>query len=443
MKKIFHLFTLLSLFTLFGQAQTPQGFNYQAIVRNSQGGIQANQATSFQISIRQGTPTGNVIYKETHNATTNQLGLATFEIGNGAAVIGIFSMVNWALGPYFLQIELDAAGGTNYTDMGTSQLWSVPYALYAKTAGSGGGGGNGATGPIGPTGSTGSSGEPGENGSPGDTGPTGATGITGAAGATGATGPTGTQGSGGGATGSTGPTGATGPTGSGGGATGATGATGADGPTGVIGLTGPTGPIGSTGPTGLTGNTGITGPTGSVGGWTSYAVYTETVSSGSFPLTTLTDSAWSIRKLNSTNSEVGSDISRSSNVLTLQPGIYHVTASATWAWNAAYLSSFNFSYINAGAALRLRNTTSSNNLILGNTQKLTDVCQPLNGSILQKPYSLTLEGTFTIAVTTTVELQQNINYTTSPPGSGSVNAGNPASLGIDETYSTLIIQKIN
>jgi hypothetical protein len=172
-------------------------------------------------------------------------------------------------------------------------------------------------------------------------------------------------------------------------------------------------------------------------------MYTETVSNGSLPLTTLVDSAWSIRKLNNTNAEVGSDIARSGNVLTFQPGTYYVNASAIWAWNVAYLSSFNFSYIAAGAALRLRNTSNGSNLVLGNCQKLTDVCQPLNGSILQKPYSLTLEGTFTISSVTNVELQQNVNYTTSPPGSGSVNSGNPASLGVDEIYSTLVIQKVN
>jgi hypothetical protein len=422
MKKTHYLAALLFLVCLTVFSQAPQGFNYQAIVRNSTGAIVSDQNVAFRISIRQGTATGNVIYKETHSATTNQLGLAAFEIGNGSAVTGVFSMVNWALGPYFLQIELDATGSTNYIDMGTSQLWSVPYALYAKTAGSGGGGGGatgptGAAGPTGPTGATGSGG--GTTGNTGPTGPTGANGITGAAGPSGATGQTGATGSGGGATGNTGPTGPTGATGSGG---------------------------GSTGPTGATGSTGLTGPTGpagSDGSWTSYAIYTETISSGSLPATTLIDSTWSVRKLNTTNTEVGSDITRIGNVLTLQPGTYYVNATATWAWNVAYLSSFNYSYIAAGAALRLRNTISNSNLILGNTQKITDVCQPLNGSVLQKPYSLSLAGTFTIATVTTIELQQNVNYNTSPPGSGSVNAGNPASLGIDETYSTLLIQKIN
>ncbi len=413
---------------MVGNAQAPQGFNYQAIVRNSAAEILTNQNTSFQISVRQGTATGNLVYKEIHLVTTNQFGIAAFEIGNGTVIAGNFSLVNWALGPYFLQIELDATGGTNYIDMGTSQLWSVPYALYAKTAGSGGGGSIGATGPSGATGITGATGNTGSDGAIGNTGPIGPTGIIGNTGVTGPTGATGTQGSGGGATGSTGPTGATGPTGIGGGATGATGATGIDG------ITGPIGP---------TGNIGATGPTGELGGWTSYAVYTETVASGSLPSTTLIDSVWSIRKLNTTNTEIGTDITRNANTLTLQPGTYYINATATWVWNVPYLPSFNYSYIAAGAALRLRSISTSSNLIVGNSQKLTDVCQPLNGSILQKPYNLVLQGSFTINAVTIVELQQNVNYNISPPNGGSVNAGSPASLGIDEVYATMLIQKIN
>jgi hypothetical protein len=379
MKKTFYLTAFAFLLSLTIFAQAPQGFNYQAIVRNSNGAIQANQNTSFRISLRQGIATGNLVYKETHSATTNQFGLAAFEIGGGTIVTGNFNLVNWALGPYFLQIELDPTGSSNYTDMGTSQLWSVPYALYAKTSGSGGGTG-------GTVGATGATGVMGVTGATGVTGPTGAQGATGQTGLIGSTGPTGPQGSGGGATGNTGPTGSTGSTGSGGGSTGPTGPTGATGATGSgggsTGPTGATGLIGNTGPAGLTGPIGlqgVTGPTGVAGNWSSYGIYTENVSSGTLPATILVDSAWSIRKINTTNTEVGSDISRSGNTLTLQPGTYYVSASALWSWNVAYVSSFNYSYIMAGSALRLRNTSGNLDLVLGSSQKLTDACQPLNG----------------------------------------------------------------
>lgn len=434
MKNTHYLTAFAFLLSFIVFAQTPQGFNYQAVVRNTNGSVIANQSVSFRISIRQGTANGNLVYKETDTATTNQFGLASFEIGKGIPLTGNFGLINWALGLYFLQVEFDAAGGTNYTDMGASQLWSVPYALYAKTSGSGSGGNTGATGPTGSTGATGSGG--GTTGPTGVNGNTGATGYTGATGPTGATGVTGLQGSGGGATGATGPTGPTGSQGSGGGATGNTGPTGATG-------NGVTGPTGSQGVTGIAGTTGATGATGTGGGWTDYAIYYEQVTTNSTPLTTLTSSSWTSREITHTQTQVGSGISLNGHIITLQPGIYHVSATSQWAWNSTYNSSYNFSYITASAALRLRNTSTNSTLVSGKSQKVTDVCQTLNGSILQKPYFLDLEGVFTVSTVTTIELQQYLNCTLSPPATGSVNAGNPASTGEDEVYALLSIQKIN
>jgi hypothetical protein len=355
-------------------AQAPQGFNYQAVVRNSNGVIIPNQIVAFQVSIHQGTAGGNIVYKETHSPTTNQLGLVAFEVGNGNTVMGSFNMVDWASGPYFLQIELDAASGTNYKDMGTTQLWSVPYALYAKTSG------NGVTGPTGPTGNTGPIGTIGITGRDGLIGPTGPTGFTGIAGSTGATGPTG--------------------------ATGATGPSGRD-------------------------------------GWTSYAIYNERVPSGASPLTGLANSSWSLRKLNHTATQVGSAINRSNNTITLQPGTYYVSATATWSWNVIYLVAFKFGSVEAAANLRLLNTITDTTLVLGNCQKVTDMCQSYNGFTLQKPFSLSMEGTFAVSTITTIELQQFLSYTIAPPGTGSINSGNPIGINEDEVYSTLFIQKIN
>jgi hypothetical protein len=118
-------------------AQAPQKMSYQCVVRNSSGGLIINQNVGIQISILQGTPSGTVIYQETYspNPQTNANGLVTIEIGGGSPITGIFSSINWESGPYYLKTETDPAGGTNYTIFGTSQLLSVPYALYTKTAG--------------------------------------------------------------------------------------------------------------------------------------------------------------------------------------------------------------------------------------------------------------------------------------------------------------------
>jgi hypothetical protein len=153
-KKILHLFIASLLCTsLFGQA--PESFKYQAVVRDAAGVIIANQNVSFRLSIHQTATTGAVVYAETQNMLTNTYGLANMNIGGGTLVSGNFSSIDWGLGPYFLEVEFDPAGGASFTAMGTSQLLSVPYALYAETSGSGGVGPAGPTGPQGPIGATG------------------------------------------------------------------------------------------------------------------------------------------------------------------------------------------------------------------------------------------------------------------------------------------------
>jgi hypothetical protein len=121
--------------SLLGQA--PQSFNYQAIARNSSGTILTNQNVSFRVSILQSSITGNSIYTETHSLITNQTGIVNFAIGNGVVGSGSFDLINWASGPYFIKVELDATGGSNYILMSTAQLLSVPYSLYSNKSNEG------------------------------------------------------------------------------------------------------------------------------------------------------------------------------------------------------------------------------------------------------------------------------------------------------------------
>jgi hypothetical protein len=116
-------------------AQAPQSFNYQAVARDAAGTVLSNQAVSFRISLLQGSATGTNVYSETHAVTTNLFGLVNFAIGGGTIVSGSFANINWAQGPYFAQIELDATGGSTYVIMNTTQLLSVPYAQYAEKSG--------------------------------------------------------------------------------------------------------------------------------------------------------------------------------------------------------------------------------------------------------------------------------------------------------------------
>src|ERR1035437_6577576 len=136
MKKLLILSMVILIdFSCF--AQIPQTMSYQCVVRNSNGVLVTNQSIGIRMSIMQGTTTGTMVYQETYNPNpqTNANGLLSLEIGGGLAITGTFSTIDWASGPYFLKTETDPTGGTNYTIVGTTQLLSVPYALYAKTSG--------------------------------------------------------------------------------------------------------------------------------------------------------------------------------------------------------------------------------------------------------------------------------------------------------------------
>jgi hypothetical protein len=279
MRKItlyFFAFVMFMLASFALQAQVPQAFNYQAVARDASGNILATQAVGIQIDIHQGSSSGAVVYSETFSTTTNQFGLFTLSLGQGAPVTGTFNTIDWSTGNYWLQLQMDPLGGTAYADMGTSQLLSVPFAMYANNAGTSGA--TGATGPSGAVGATGPTGA-GSTGATGPTGPIGPTGSgmgptgpTGVAGATGATGNAGTAGAtgatgatGAGTTGATGPTGPIGPTGSGMGPTGPTGPTGSAGTNGATGAAGAIGATGAAGATGATGTAGTPGATGAAG----------------------------------------------------------------------------------------------------------------------------------------------------------------------------------
>ena len=115
------------------QAQAPQGFNYQATVRNSSGDLIVNTNVYFKFNVMQGSQTSLPVFTEIHYVPTDDLGQVNLVIGQGTARPGAFSELDWSLGSYYLGIELDT--GSGYVAMGTTQLLSVPYALYAENSG--------------------------------------------------------------------------------------------------------------------------------------------------------------------------------------------------------------------------------------------------------------------------------------------------------------------
>jgi len=137
MKKIAIVIIQLLIGFSFIYAQVPQSFQYQSVVRDAGGNPVLNQNVSFEISIQMGPPLGTIIYTETHLVATNDYGIATLAIGAGYVVMGDFSTINWSTGNWFVMIGIDITGGSNYVSMGSTQMLSVPYAMYAQEAGNG------------------------------------------------------------------------------------------------------------------------------------------------------------------------------------------------------------------------------------------------------------------------------------------------------------------
>jgi hypothetical protein len=135
MKNIYSILAAV-LLTFGAYAQAPQKMSYQSVIRNGNNALVTSTAIGMRISILQGSGTGSEVYKEIYNPNpqTNANGLVTLQIGSGIPVTGTFASINWANGPYFIKTETDPTGGTNYSITGTSELLSVPFALYAKTA---------------------------------------------------------------------------------------------------------------------------------------------------------------------------------------------------------------------------------------------------------------------------------------------------------------------
>ncbi len=308
---------------LFLFAQAPEGINYQAVIRKTNGTLVTNTTVAVRIQIKQNSATGTVVYSERQSVITSAYGLVNFVIGQGTLLSGTFSTINWSTGNYWVSLGVDFTNGTNYLDYGSQRLMSAPYALYAKTAGVqlnqwrygatapaaalGNIGDfylNTATGDVhyksaastwtltgnikGPQGNAGATGAAGPQGPAGATGLQGPAGVAGATGLTGATGPQGPAGATG-LTGATGPQGAAGTNGNAllNGATAPNNNQGVNGdffintatntiygpkangawPAGVslVGPQGATGAAGATGPQGPAGATGLTGAAGAVG----------------------------------------------------------------------------------------------------------------------------------------------------------------------------------
>jgi hypothetical protein len=131
MNKLYTLTISLILILKLATAQVPQGFKYQTAIRDNNGAVLANKLVSIKLSLLTGSASGTVIYSEVHKVATNDFGVANLNVGNGTANLGNFNTMDWGSNTFFLKTEVDINNGTNFTFMGSSQLLSVPFAMYA------------------------------------------------------------------------------------------------------------------------------------------------------------------------------------------------------------------------------------------------------------------------------------------------------------------------
>jgi hypothetical protein len=188
MKKYIILFLLIACVESI-LAQAPMQIPYQGVARDAQGIALQNQQVSLRLTIEDFL--GTDLFQEIHSANTNQFGLFNVQIGSIQNL-----NIDWGSGTKFLHVEMDIQGGVNYTDLGSTQFLSVPYALYAETSNTPGP--QGPAGPQGPTGVSGTNGQDGAQGPqgiPGETGPQGPAGMNGIDGTNGQDGVQGPQGS--------------------------------------------------------------------------------------------------------------------------------------------------------------------------------------------------------------------------------------------------------
>ena len=128
------LLVVLLVTSVIVQGQVPEGFNFQAVIRNNRGAIAANQVVNVKVSILSGLNGENVIFSENHSARTNSQGLITCVIGTGSNQSSDFSSIEWQNGPFFIQIEADVNGGMDYQLVSKTQILTVPYAIHSQTA---------------------------------------------------------------------------------------------------------------------------------------------------------------------------------------------------------------------------------------------------------------------------------------------------------------------
>tara|TARA_Y100000589_G_scaffold152673_1_gene145439 strand:- start:13010 stop:13942 length:933 start_codon:yes stop_codon:yes gene_type:complete len=176
MKYISIIFFILII--SISSAQAPHTFSYQTVIRDNNWEPRQNETINISISISEDSPDNFPVYREEHlNISTNNIGLVNLAIGAGVPTPSSnWNDINWGDHTHFLTIGIsevldDNTNQADYLIIGSTQLRSVPYALFAEnSANPGNPGPKGDEGPMGPAGPMG---QPGPEGPMGPQGPPG------------------------------------------------------------------------------------------------------------------------------------------------------------------------------------------------------------------------------------------------------------------------------
>ena len=122
MKRYLIIGVVLFLLTNLLNSQVPSKINYQGLLRAENGQSRTNESVVFKISIFN---VDKVFYVEKHSITTDSKGGFSLKIGDGDVIEGNFSSIDWAAKNLYVKTEVDGK------IISTSELTSVPYALYA------------------------------------------------------------------------------------------------------------------------------------------------------------------------------------------------------------------------------------------------------------------------------------------------------------------------
>lgn len=135
-KNLLFLFLFNLVFIPALLAQTPNAFQYQAVLRNNAGEILKDQSVTVRFLLRKGSAFGTAVFSETHSATSNASGYVSLQIGMGTPGTGSLTLgeIDWTSGAYFMQVDLDS--GSGYSTLSVQQLLSIPYAKYSQSASS-------------------------------------------------------------------------------------------------------------------------------------------------------------------------------------------------------------------------------------------------------------------------------------------------------------------